>query len=347
MTTPLPDFPDRQFTAEADDRYEELGAALGDRRDGRVYVYEPDVRAAVRVALASERPLLLRGPAGSGKSSLAPFVARLLKRRFYWATVTARTEARDLLWQFDALRRLNDAQSPLQADKDRVARLHNYVEPGVLWWAFDAASAKRRGLDLDNAETVGVEPAEDRGIGPTGNGVVVLIDEIDKADPDVPNNLLEALGSLQFRVHETGTVVRASAVPLVMITTNDERELPAAFLRRCAVLYLKDHTPTELLTIAMHHFGRTPAPAHPTEADKSALFAAVAARLVQLQEQAREEGQRVPSTAEYLDAVRACLALGIDPADPNGEWPHVVRLVLRKQKADRDASAAAARAEAP
>src|SRR5262245_23264223 len=139
-------FPERQFDAGTDSRYRKLGSSLGDRRDGRVYVYDPEVRAAVRVAVASERPLLLRGPAGSGKSSLAPFVARVLQRRFYWATVTARTEARDLMWQFDALKRLNDAQIQADEERRRVTQLQSYIEPGVLWWAFNPATARRRGL---------------------------------------------------------------------------------------------------------------------------------------------------------------------------------------------------------
>ncbi|HKB09422.1 MAG TPA: AAA family ATPase, partial [Vicinamibacterales bacterium] len=118
--------------------YDGLGSLLGDRRDGRVYVADERIRAATRVALATRRPLLLRGPAGSGKSSLAPFMARVLGRRFYTFTVTARTQARDLLWQFDALRRLSDAQVRRAGDDSpsRVDHIEHYIEPGPLWWAF-------------------------------------------------------------------------------------------------------------------------------------------------------------------------------------------------------------------
>src|SRR5262245_6566894 len=146
MSTTVNDLPLAQFEIPDDQSYKGLGAAFGDRRDGRVYIYDADVRSAVRVALASGRPLLLRGPAGSGKSSLAPFVARHLQRRFYWITITARSEARDLMWQFDALKRLNDAQIQADEERRRVTQLQSYIEPGVLWWAFNPATARRRGL---------------------------------------------------------------------------------------------------------------------------------------------------------------------------------------------------------
>src|SRR4029077_14023314 len=86
----------------------------------------------------------------------------------------------------------------------RVDRIEHYIEPGAMWWAFDAASASRRGLRPGETLDPPLDPARDRGIGPTGQGTVILIDEIDKADPDLPNNLLEPLGSLQFTVQETG-----------------------------------------------------------------------------------------------------------------------------------------------
>ena len=312
-------------TKVADDPvYAGLGSMLGDRRDGRVYVTEPRIASAVRVAMATGRPLLLQGPAGSGKSSLAPFIARVLRRRFYAMTVTARTQARDLLWQFDALRRLSDAQVRRPGDEgpSKVERLEHYIEPGVLWWAFDAESAQRRGASSSLVPPV--SPAQDPGQGPSGKGTVVLIDEIDKADPDVPNNLLEPLGSLQFTVQETGCTVQTKDPPLVFITTNDERELPAAFRRRCAILYLKQHERADLIRIGQAHFdGHTPAPT----AD---LLGRVADALSRLQQGAMTRGHRSPSTAEYLDAVRACLELGADPA-VTGEWEHIEQLTLSKQ----------------
>lgn len=333
----IPDLPE-SFESGQDPEYDALGSSLGDRRDGRIYVFDRSVRLAVRVAVASGRPLLLRGPAGAGKSSLAPFVARQWRWRYYWTTVTARTEARDLMWHFDALKRLNDAQVQTEAIRQRVNQLHSYIVPGVLWWAFNPSSAARRGLPAD--QLLLTEEARDQGIGIRKNGVVVLIDEIDKADPDVPNNLLEALGSLQFTVQETGDVVKAEAPPLVIITTNNERELPGAFQRRCVVLELQEHTPEQLATIATHHFRHVQQRATST-LDRNEVYTAVAQRLTSLQAEARTEGQRVPSTAEYLDAIRACLALDIDPRDPAGDWPRIERLTLLKRGAP-DASTATA-----
>jgi MoxR-like ATPase len=308
------------FKAPEDKAYEGLGSSLGDRRDGSVYVFDASNRvdAAVRVALATKRPLLLRGPAGSGKSSLAPFIARILKRRFYWTTVTARTEARDLMWEFDALRRLGDAQLGTAVARQRVERLANYVQPRVLWWAFDPDTARRRGARSD--EKLDVEEAADTGVGPRKGGVVVLIDEIDKADPDVPNNLLECLGSLQFTVLETGAYVRARSAPLVVITTNDERELPDAFRRRCAILYLPKHERADLVRIASQHFG----------ARTDELYGRVADELAKHQAEARKAGHREPSTAEYLDAVSACVQMDGHP-DTAGVWPHIAQLTLVKQ----------------
>ena len=198
-------------------------APAGDRRDGKVYVYDDDIVLAVNVALAIRRPLLISGPAGSGKSSLAKFVANVMGWRYYEDVVTARTQARDLQWTFDAIRRLSDAQ----ANKDLGAG--GYVEPGVLWWAFQPKTAATRGADDETRAKPGFRKAEPPSQDQQGDRAVVLIDEIDKADPDVPNSLLVALGSNEFRIVETNALVRATAdaEPFVMITTNDERESAA------------------------------------------------------------------------------------------------------------------------
>lgn len=330
--TQTADVLENRFRAPANPAYDNLGSKLGDRRDGQVYVHDRPLRLAVSVALATGRPLLLRGPAGAGKSSLAPFIARMYERCFYKATVTARTEARDLMWSFDALKRLNDAQVLRNAsdkDAERVHRIEHYIEPRALWWAFAPASAATRGMNPDEI------PAKDRvvdpGVGDRANGVVVLIDEIDKADPDVPNNLLESLGSLQFTVIESGFEVRAKAeqVPLVIITTNDERELPAAFYRRCVVHVLKDHDPTRLVEIAGYHFGGLEAGAPP---ERKQLYEEVAAKLEKYRAEAKARRERRPSTAEYLDAVRACIDLGIDPS--HADWQDVASLTLVKPSPD-------------
>jgi MoxR-like ATPase len=330
MTQQTADILQNRFRAPADPAYDQLGSRLGDRRDGQVYVHDAALGLAVRVAVATSRPLLLRGPAGSGKSSLAPFVARMYERRFYKATVTARTEARDLMWTFDALRRLNDAQvvrTAADPAAGELRRIEHYIEPRALWWAFDSASAARRGARPEHEASV--EKAVDPGVGPRTNGVVVLIDEIDKADPDVPNNLLESLGSLQFTVAETGVDVRASQdeVPLVIITTNDERELPAAFYRRCVVHVLGEHRKPRLVQIAQQHFADTEKTIDDVTA--TALYESVADEVERYRTEADKRRERRPSTAEYLDAVRACLELGIDTQ--HADWTDVARLALTKR----------------
>ncbi len=319
--------------------------AFGERGHGRIYVWDEKTVFAVQVAQTTGRPLLLRGPAGSGKSSLAPFVANTLGHAFYPFTVNARTQARDMMWEFDALGRLNDANVSQSDDaaKARVVERHNYLNPGKLWWAFDPQSARQRGLDAAKPLAAGL--AIDPSGGDEAAGAVVLIDEIDKADPDVPNNLLEALGSRQFTVQETGTTVCDKRSPLVIITTNEERELPRAFLRRCVVLTLKEKTAVQLASIAQQHFGQ----------DGGELYRWVADSLSQLRKEAIELGQRPPSTAEYLDAIDACIQLKIQVPATEQEllaaveqqqnlfdhWKYLIEMALAKRPAVEEKSGAA------
>jgi MoxR-like ATPase len=300
---------------------------LADRRDGRVYVYsepldEDPIVLAVNVALATGRPLLVRGPSGCGKSSLARSVARTMNWRYYEFVVTARSEARDLLWQFDTLRRLADAQigTALKAD---VA----YVEPGPLWWAVDAASAARRGVPEQEGMPpnvpLAVDPAERFADAPSepepGGRAVLLVDEIDKAESDFPNNLLVPLGSYEFRVQETGHPVRLNRTgkpPLLIISTNDERDLPAAFQRRCVVLELPRPTQEHLWEIGKAHFPNMP----------DALFKDVTGQFMGSTATLPAPGL---SVAEYLDAVRACDELKIEPGSPL--FQAVARYTVLKQ----------------
>jgi MoxR-like ATPase len=311
-----------------------------DRRDGRVYVYDTKLKLAIEVALATGRPLLLRGDPGSGKSSLAAYVARNLGWRYYEHVVIARTQAQDLLWQFDTVRRLGDAQ----LRKERSPGLYNfdYVEPGVLWWVFDRASARLRGAPEDRPPaTLAQAPNENLNRTRSTDQAVLLIDEIDKADPDMPNGLLVPLGSNRFRVAETGTQVERVGPPdgqeasprisrlLVVITTNEERELPPAFLRRCIVHNLERPTPDQLVEIARRHFEAVGVGF--ANADRR-LAAAIAERVRTLRVEADERAVRAPSTAEFLDAVRACRSLGVTP-DSAGPWAMLERITLGKYEA--------------
>lgn len=302
----------------------------GDRRDGKVYGYTPDLVLAVNVAMATGRPLLLRGHAGCGKSSVAYNIARCLERCYYELVVSSRMEAHDLLWCFDAVRRLGDAQVAAAAasfgpagnrdeDKnkhdDRWRSYHPYIEPGVLWWLFDASSAARRGLPpkqqltFDEAKPPFVyRPAETTPLGKA----VLLVDEIDKAEPDVPNNLLVALGSMQFIVDEIETRitfkntgdgdVKPEEMPLIVITTNEERQLPPAFLRRCVVYRFPPTPDGRLIEIATKSEG-------PETEDEQGLYQILATTMRRLAEEESGPGAHV-SIAEYLDTVRACKRLG-------------------------------------
>ena len=295
--------------------------AGGDDRDGRVYVYhKSEIALAVKVALATGRPLLLGGPSGCGKSTLALNVALTLGWRYYEHVVTSRAEARDFLYRFDSIRRLNDAQTP-----EQLKKMEAYIEPGVLWWAFNRESAIERGAK-------GKLPSDQRATDPckvnSNERAVVLIDEIDKADVDVPNNLLVPLGSLQFKVEHTGFEVAAKNAPLIFITTNGERELPLAFLRRCVTLELEKPDADLLVKIAIAKI--------PEEEHDEALFLAIANHVLAQAIQEERTAGLPPSTAEYLDTVRACLDLEIKPGDQR--FTELSRITLRKRQSVQGAS---------
>jgi len=301
-----------------------------DARDGRAYVLVEELSFAVDVALATGRPLLVRGEPGSGKSSLAAHVARERGWRYYEYVVTSRTTARDLLWSFDAVRRLADAQVATNKGDLHDA---DYVEPGVLWWAIAPDSARRRGATQVASAGATTKPARDPNPENTNRSpehAVVLIDEIDKADPDMPNGILVPLGSREFFVPEIATTVRPEhpvGKVLVVITTNEERELPQAFLRRCVVGTLPAPTPDHLVKVAECHFGLT------STAERE-LAAALADQLIVARDEAVQLGLRPPSTAEYLDALVALRELSIDLNSIY--WQRLRQLTFVKDKQLKD-----------
>ena len=284
----------------------------------KAYVFSPDLELAISVARVTGRPLLLRGTPGCGKSTLARDIALSLELRFYQEVITSHTSARDLLWRFDAVRRLGDATH----DREKAAVLAHYVEPSALWWAFDPGSAATRGTGIEGAHAHGIALAIDPGWGPTTKdaGALVLIDEVDKADPDVPNDLLVPLGDNTFRIEETGVPVQCTRELFVVITTNDERELPPAFLRRCVVAVL-DRPPTDrLMQIAREH--------HPG-VDEALVIAVEKEADRFAKESDKVPGARKPGTAEILDALQACKAYGITNSD-HFLWKQITRLSLWK-----------------
>ena len=285
---------------------------------------------AVRAALAAQRPLLVRGEPGSGKSQLARAAAEALGRLFLAEVVHARSESQDLQWRFDALGRLGDAQAMSaghHSPEEVRSRLdqRNYLSPAALWWVFDWNSAERQHSRSGGRSACPQPPA---GWTPT-KGSVLLIDEIDKAEADLPNGLLETLGNGAFSVpwlDEAVSAAEGTPTPLVVITTNEERELPAAFLRRCLVLNLQlpkseSEFAAALIGRGMLHFKQRCA---------DAVYREAAAQLWRDRQAAEDQGLQGPGHAEYIDLLRVVVTLEPDPDKQSALLGKVQDFALRK-----------------
>jgi MoxR-like ATPase len=311
-----------------------------DDRSGALYLEDERLRFVTEVAIVTQRPLLLRGEPGCGKSSYAPFVARNLNWRYYEQTVTGRTEARDLLWRFDALQRLRDAR---RAEAGAEMAADQYVTPGPLWWAFNRRKALHISKRVAKGEQSSVEPFSDLNRSRDSARAVVLIDEIDKADPNVPNDLLEVLGTNRFNVEEADILVERLPVKpggdksspnhhgslLTVITTNEERDLPAAFLRRCVTHTIAESDNSaekseRMVNIALLHMK----PLVDNRVNGRKMVEQIAEKCLALRVDAKRKQRRGPSIAEFLDAVRFCLVRGVGPQDE--EWKVVQQSVLLK-----------------
>ncbi|HEY0600014.1 MoxR family ATPase [Brevundimonas sp.] len=185
------------------------------------YIATDDLKIAVNAAVALERPLLIKGEPGTGKTVLAYEIARALNAPLITWHVKSTTKAHNGLYEYDAVSRLRDSQ----LGEERVHDVRNYLKPGKLWEAF----------------TSPVRP-------------VLLIDEIDKADIEFPNDLLQELDRMEFFVQETGETIRADVRPIVVITSNNEKELPDAFLRRCFFHYIRFPDEETMKAIVEVHF---------------------------------------------------------------------------------------------
>ncbi|MCF1182439.1 MoxR family ATPase [Marichromatium gracile] len=311
------------------------------------YVFTDAITVAIDVSLATNRPLLVSGNPGCGKSRLADAVAALQDWNLLSCIITSRTRIDTLTAEVDQLRRLNDAHIGRLGNNDdqqtsRPGRPDAYyLNPGIFWWAFDANSARCRGLTEEQAndhQALLSYPGTERS---QKAGVVLLIDEIDKAEPDLPNDLLDPLDRRRFplppgfracRDGKKRTVIKAppekDLALLTIITTNGERELPQAFLRRCVLLEITDPTKEELVKIATLH----------SPDDNRVRIEKIAERLVKFREIAKKQRVRAPGVAELLDAVHACRELGIEVDDSDSEksvWSHLQRAVLAKDPAFR------------
>ena len=232
------------------------------------YVATRDLTLAVNAAIALQRPLLIKGEPGTGKTLLAEEVARALNMPLFQWHVKSTTKAQQGLYEYDAVSRLRDSQ----LGDPRVHDIANYIVPGVLWQAFEC--------DVPS---------------------VVLIDEIDKADIEFPNDLLRELDRMEFYCYETREMVRAKHRPLVFITSNNEKELPDAFLRRCFFHYIKFPDKATMQRIVDVHF-----PALKHELLKEALEVFFDLREV-------PGLKKKPSTSELIDWLKLLLAEDIPP----------------------------------
>jgi MoxR-like ATPase len=187
----------------------------------KTYVTTDDLKVAVNAAITLERPLLIKGEPGTGKTVLALEVAKALKAPLIEWHIKSTTKAQQGLYEYDAVTRLRDSQ----LGDERVKDIRNYIKQGKLWTAFSSPERP-----------------------------VLLIDEIDKADIEFPNDLLQELDRMEFFVYETGETIKAQQRPIVMITSNNEKELPDAFLRRCFFHYIKFPDQETMREIIEVHF---------------------------------------------------------------------------------------------
>ena len=234
------------------------------------YVSTDDLSIAVNAAINLEKPLLVKGEPGTGKTELARQIAKSLNLEIIEWNIKSTTKAQQGLYEYDAVTRLRDSQ----LYKDKIDDISRYIKKGKLWQSFE--SNKR---------------------------VVLLIDEIDKADIEFPNDLLQELDKMEFHVYETGETIRAKKRPIVIITSNNEKDLPEAFLRRCFFHYIKFPDFDTLKKIVKVHF---------PDIKKSLLDKALR-NFFQIRDVPGLK--KKPSTSEALDWIKLLLVEDLDHLD--------------------------------
>ena len=240
-----------------------------DRFEGTAdYIATDDLKIAVNAAVALERPLLIKGEPGTGKTVLAYEIAKAMNAPLITWHIKSTTKAHNGLYEYDAVSRLRDSQ----LGEARVHDVRNYLKPGKLWEAFTAP-----------------------------NRPVLLIDEIDKADIEFPNDLLQELDRMEFYVHETDETIRAEVRPIVIITSNNEKELPDAFLRRCFFHYIRFPDQETMEKIVDVHFPGI----------KKRLVAEALKTFYEIRD--TPGLKKKPSTSELLDWLKLLLVDDVDP----------------------------------
>ena len=256
------------------------------------YVATADLGMAVNAALTLGRPLLIKGEPGTGKTQLALEVAGALQRPLFEWHVKSTSKAQQGLYEYDAVSRLRDSQ----LGDARVADIRNYIVRGKLWEAFESPQAP-----------------------------VLLIDEIDKADIEFPNDLLRELDRMEFYVYETRELVRAQHRPLIIITSNNEKELPDAFLRRCFFHYIRFPDADTMTKIVDVHYPNL----------KRELLAEALGAFYRVREMPGL--RKKPSTSELLDWIKLLLAEDVPPEalrsdDPKKAIPPLYGALLKNEQ---------------
>jgi MoxR-like ATPase len=234
------------------------------------YISTSDLTVAVNASISIEKPLLVKGEPGTGKTELARQIAKSLNLNIIEWNIKSTTKAQQGLYEYDAVSRLRDSQ----LSNNKIEDVNNYIKKGKIWSSFE-----------------------------TNEKSVLLIDEIDKADIEFPNDLLQELDKMEFYVYETGQLVKANKRPIVIITSNNEKELPEAFLRRCFFHYIQFPSIETLKKIVEVHFPSI----------KKKLLDLALNRFFEIRE--IPGLKKKPSTSEALDWIKLLLLEDINPED--------------------------------